>query len=209
MDRPSEAAESPLQQHFARHNRRVIGLALMTLLAAAAAWALVYFVFYWLVLLAMTFARPFDAQVPWQFGPIFAAGALLLCALCWLARRIWPDERVRDKKTILETALDVVLAVPRMTLAAWGNFRALRRLDADEVALAQRLLAAIAREERLSIYKIPLEIPDEKTRVKVLLALQLTELIETRRRDGELLFVLHGDKARFLAEPRVRLRTPP
>ncbi|MEA3188491.1 MAG: hypothetical protein QOD99_2321 [Chthoniobacter sp.] len=195
-----------LRRHFARHNRRVIGLALATAVAALAFWGLIYLVLYWLLLLAISVAHPANAHIPLNFTHIFFASALVLCALGWVGQRLAPNEMPRDKKSPFEIALDFFLAVPRMTLAIWGNLRALQFLTNHECRLAQRLLEAIASTERFGFHQVPLEIPDERTREKILLALQISELIEIRQRAGELLIALHGAEALALSQNLVRLR---
>ena len=191
----------PLRVHFARHNRRVIGLVLLTALGALAFWALLYFVCYWLLLLVLTVAEPMETRMPPQFASVFAVSAIVLCALGLLAR----SERPRDRKSAWEVALDLVLTVPRMTLAVGDNLRAVQWLNRQELELASRLLETLAITGRLALHQTPLEIPDEKARIKIMFALQISGVVEVRQFKGELTLVLHGSHAQALAERRVRI----
>lgn len=195
-----------LRRHFAQHNRRVFLLACMTALTTLAAWAALYFLAYWLVLLVVTVDRTVEARMPASFPFVFAGVALTLCALAWVIRRLSPDEFPRDKKSIPEILLDFILTVPRMTLAIWGTLRALQFLDERELALAMQLLQRIERENTLPIYSAPLEIADERMRAKILLALQITEIIEARKTKDGIVLALRGEEARALCQRLVRLR---
>ncbi|SRR5581483_7976976 len=195
-----------LRAHFVRHNVQVLAFALVTAIAALAFWAAIYFMLYWLLLLALTVASPMNARVPPNFAHVFFASALVLCALCWLAHRLSPNEMPRDKKSPREVALDILLAVPRMTMAVWGNLRALQFLNQHELRLAHRLLQAIAREHRLQLHSVPVEIPDESERVKILFALQITGLIEMQKRNNELTLILRDKNAETIAGVRVKLQ---
>lgn len=199
-------SEEKLRAHFARHNRHVLGLTLLTAAAAVAFWTVLYFAMQWLLILALTIADPMNARLPPRFALLFATVAVALCALAWLAGRL--DERARDSKSAAEIALEFLLVVPRTTLAVWGNLRALQFLDHHDLPLAQRVLDAIGRAGKLSAQQIPLEIPDPAARWKILLALQITGLVEMVRRDNQLTFVLHEKTPLRTGGPRVRLRVP-
>lgn len=203
----SNAAPDRLRAHIARHNRRVLIFALITTAAAVTAWALLYFIAYWLVLLSLSAAESREAQVPPFFPHTFIAVALALCFLAWLLRRISPDESPRDKKFMWEIVLDFILMLPRITLSIWGTLRAYQSLNARERGLALNLLQRIERDEPLPVYAVPQEIPEERARIKILLALQITELVNLRKRDEDLVLALHDEKARALCHPLVRIRT--
>ena len=199
-------AVSRLRAHFAQHNRNVLFLALLNFAVVCASWALLYFVLYWLTLLAISVERPNEAQAPVHFPQIFAACAIALCFFAWLLRRLQPNEMPRDKKSLGEILLDFVLMVPRMTLAIFGTLRAMFFFREPELLLAQRLLERIDREETLPLHAVPIEITDENTRLKILLALQITGLIDMRKSDEDFVLALRGEKARLLCQQHVRLR---
>lgn len=197
---------SALCRHFARHNRRVVVFALLTAGTALACWVLLYVASYWLWLLVLTVVTPMDTKMPPGFTRGFCVVAAALCALAAGARWLWPNEYPRDRKPPGEIALEIILMVPRMTLAVWGNLRAWARLDEFERQLAWRVLEAVAWAERLPAQSVPLEIPDEKMRNKILLALQISDLIETREIQEQTYFILKNEGVAQLGEAAEQLR---
>lgn len=207
---PSSATTDRLRAHFARHNRRVLLLAAATALLAAAAWGLLGEAAYALTLVALSIQRPADAQAPAWFPPAFAAAALTLCLLAWLLRRLRPDERARDTKSVAEILLDFLLAIPRMTLAVPGTLGACVFLKREELRQTLALLQRIDREGALPLHALPAEIPAERTREKILLALQITGLADLHKagpeHGGGMALRLRDDSVRALCQPMVRIR---
>ncbi len=197
-----------LREHLHRHNRWVLALTIMTFVAAATLWAGLYFAAWWLFLLAWTVSRPLDTFP--DAGPLirgFAATGAFLCLLAWVARRLQPNDAARDRKGFGGHFLDVLLAVPRMTLSILGTAGAAARLSDQELEQAWLLLLRMNQAHRpVPIQALPVEIPDSAMRDRIVLALQLSGLIEIRpSSDGQVL-AFQNDKARQLAQERVRLR---
>lgn len=197
-----------LRAHLRRHNRKVALLSFLTLAGALLLWGVLCFVALWLFLLGNSVVKPLD----WRPSPrplllAFAGAAALLCCVAWLLRRLRPNEAPRDHKGLWEIALDILLAVPRMTLAVAGTARARARLNEHELQLAWDLLRRMSDSAGpLPLHTLPLEIPGPAAREKILLALQLSELIDLRRRDSGPVLTFRNDAARQLAADRVRLR---
>lgn len=173
-----------LRARFAAHNRRVALLVLFTLMAAGGMWAGVYLVLYWLVILALSVVRGVDATPPASLPALYFYAAAFLVFACWVARRISPHPVPRDKLSIGGTLLDLLLALPRATLEIWGNLSAWQRLTDAELELASAFLARVARERRVLLQSVPVDIPDRDARMKILLALQLVELLQVRRNEN-------------------------
>lgn len=167
-----------LRARVAEHNRQVLLLALLTLLIAASLWYVAYAALYWLTLLALTVKQGFEARPPEFFPTLYIYSAGLLVLVTWLASRFSPHEVLRDRKTWLATAADFLLGIPRATLAVWGNLSAYQRLTDEELRYAATLLAWIAKEKRLPLSRVPLEIPDRGMRQRIVLALQLAQLLQ-------------------------------
>ncbi len=182
-DDPRAAAVRRLRGHFARHNRLVFFAGLLTLLVAAALWYLLYALLFWLALIFATLAHGMDAQAPEVLPVLFIYSAGLLILLTWLAHRRSPNDTPKDEKSAVEIGADILLAVPRATLAVWGNLSAWQSLNDAELALAAEFLARLERERRVPIYNVPLDLPDPGIRLRVLLALQLTDLIRIHHHD--------------------------
>ncbi len=175
---PTAAA---LRDHFARHNRRVAVLVALTLFLATGLWFISYAIVYWLTLLFLSAAHGLEARPPDTFPVLFIYSAALLIIVSWIARAIFPNDTARDDKSLFEIAADFLLAVPRATLAIWGNLSAWQRLTDDELELAAGLVKLLRDEPRLPLQSLPVELPDRASRRKILLALQLSQVIKIRR----------------------------
>ena len=173
-----------LRRRFAQHNRLVALVAGLTLLVAAALWYLLFVALYWLALVITGAARGMDARPPDILPALFIYAAGLLLLVTWIAGTRYFDGPLKDKKSPLEIVAEFVLAVPRATLAVWGNLSAWQRLDPREMELAAGLLGRLLDEGRVPLHELPLDLPDPKTRMRILLALQLVEALHISRSDG-------------------------
>lgn len=151
--------------------------------------------------------RPFD------FHPVagslirgFTATAVLLCCFAWVAKKLRPNEAARDHKNFGENSLDVLLAVPRLTLAVIGMRGAAARLSEKELEYAWDILRRMNDDKPVRVSELPVEIPDPTMRNKIVLGLELSGLIEKRPSPGGAVFAFRDDHARRLAQERVRLR---
>jgi len=197
-----------LRSHLRRHNQRVLVLTVATFVIAAVLWAGLFFVAWWLFLLAGVVAKPFDSQPnAWPLVRGFVATGALLCAIAWLSRYLRPNEAARDHKSFGEHFLDVLLAVPRLTLASFGTGGAAARLSDGELGHAWDLLRRMTeRDHPVRVSELPVDIPDPAQRDKIVLALQLSGLVEIRPSAAGPVFAFPDDHARRLAQERVRLR---
>jgi hypothetical protein len=187
-----------LQAHLVDHNRRVILLAPLTVFVATALWYVLYAILYWLTLLALSTTRGIEARPPAALPTLFIYSGALLVFFTWIASRLSPDEMPRDRKTIPEVVADLLLAIPRATLAVWGNLSAYQRLTELELEYAADLLSLLATEKRLPLHELPREIPDRTMRSRIVLALQLVRLLDIRRIRG-VAFLLSTERRGELA----------
>ncbi|MDP9292659.1 MAG: hypothetical protein M3O82_09895, partial [Verrucomicrobiota bacterium] len=151
----AEAVPDAVRATFARHNRRALLLGVLTLVFLAAFWGVVYFFLYATTLVFLTATRGVDAQIPPHFARLFATSALLFCVFGFVAHQLNPRPAVRDHKSLFEIIGEFLMAIPRATVAAWGNFRAYQFLDEREMMLAWQLLQKIEREKRVSLHYVP------------------------------------------------------
>lgn len=197
-----------LRAHLRCHNRRAAVLAFMIFAAAAALWMALYFVAWWLFLLGGTATKPLDYHP--ASGPLargFAATAVLLCVCAWVGRRLRPNEAPQDHKSFGEHFLDVLLAVPRLTLAIFGTGGAVAWLSDSELDQAWNLLRRLNEAgSPVPVQELPVDIPDPAMRKKILLALQLSGVIDIHPTATGRVLTFRDDRARELAQERVRLR---
>lgn len=181
---PAGTAEA-LRAHLAKHNRWVLVLTAVTSVAALAAWALLYFVSIWMLVLFMaTFDIP-NAHIPRRFWVLYLVAALCGVAMAWLDSRLSPNARPVDRKHPWEIFMDFLLAVPRMTLAIGGNLAAWQKLSDAELREAAELLHRLGSEKRVPMSGVRLQIPDPEAALRILFALQMTEIIDTHREGNE------------------------
>ena len=173
-----------LRRRFAEHNRLVALVAVLTLLVAAGLWYLLFALLYWLAFIFTTLARGLDAHPPDVLPALFIYSAGLLVLLTWLARGRSANAALKDEKSPFEIAAEFLLAVPRATLAVWGNLSAWQRLNRHEVELAAEFLEHLAGEGRIPLHAVPLDLPDPRARMRILLALQLIEVLNVTQSDG-------------------------
>jgi len=174
-----------LRAHVARHNRRVLALAAATLVAALAAWALLYFVSCWIMVLGFAVFDSPRTRVPHGYWLLYSVTALCAIGYAWIDQRFTPNARPRDKKGILEIAMEFILAVPHMTLAVGGTLAAWQRLSDEDLLDAADLLHRLGEEKRVPMSNVRLHIPDPAAAVRILFALQMTEVIDVHRDGNE------------------------
>lgn len=170
-----------LRGRFAEHNRLVILLVALTLLVTAGVWYLLFAALYWLTFLFASVVRGMDARPPDALPAFFIYSAGLLLLLTWFARKRLDNEMPKDEKTPAEIAMEFLLAMPRATLALWGNVSAWQKLDERELGLAAELIERIVDEERVPLHEVPVEIPDPRDRTRILTALQLIDVLNVRQ----------------------------
>jgi hypothetical protein len=198
------AIRRALRAHFADHNARVALLTLLTLLAALALWFLLHAAVSWLALLAVSAVKGTDARLPVFIEDAFWWSTAALLALAWIDRHFRPDDRPRDHKSAAEIAWEILLAIPRVTFAIGGTLSAWQHLTRHEFDTAAGLVERLIREHRLLLHSLPLEIPNDKLRLKVLFALQLVQIIEIRRENRELWIALNPLRPASLQPARPR-----
>jgi hypothetical protein len=181
---PEQTART-LRAHFTRHNFRVFAIALGTLLAAAALWAIFYVVCCWLLVLAFAAVDLPLTRIPRGFGIVFIIAALCAVLYAWIDNRLTPNEQPRDDKKPGEIVSDFVLAIPRMTLTIGGTLAAWQRMSDDDLAQAATFLHQLAKATRLPMSAVRLEIPDSGTALRILFALQITQVIDLHRDSQE------------------------
>ena len=173
-----------LRQRCKEHNQQVLVLSILAAGIAFVLWYVAYAGVFWVVVVANTVVHGVDARPPESLPALFIYAAATLVVVSLAARQFALDDRPRDKKASWEVAAEIILAVPRATIAVCDNFGAWQRLDARELRLAAGLLRRLVRERRLSLHSLPLEVPSPDDRRRIVLSLQLLGAIEIRRHNA-------------------------
>lgn len=193
-----EGTARALHREIAAHNRQVLLIAAFTLVVAAILWTVFYAVCSWLFLFGFVVTAGSGENLPPGFGLLFTVAALCSVSYAWLDARLTRHALPRDDKRFWEIAADFLLALPRITLTVWGTLRAWLWLDAADRAAAAALLHRLQRERRVAMHSLPLDIPAEAQRFRVLFALQIIRVIELRRDENETLITLDSQRPRSL-----------
>jgi hypothetical protein len=196
-----------LRAHLRRHNRRVLGITLLTLSVTVVLWVVLYGAVWWFFLLGSAATRPLDYHPrEWPVMRNFAIGAVMLCVIAWMVRRMRPNEAPADHKSVWEHAMDVLLALPRLTLALMGTGLAAARLREPELEYAWDILQRLREQGKpVPVAELPIGHGDERMRERVLMALQVSDVIEIRPGDTGPMVRFRDDEARMIAETWVQL----
>lgn len=170
-----------LRRKIDAHNRLVMLSSICSVFAVAAMWIFLYFAVQWALAMSATVMKGVDAVMPQDFRRTFALFAAGLLGAGWLARRFGFYRRVREDRSAGVVLLEMLLLPARATFAALGNLRNRLRLDEDDLQAATDLLVRIVRAGKLPATAVPVEIPGDSARERVLFALQLLELIYLRQ----------------------------
>lgn len=176
-----------LRRRFFRHNLHALMLASLSLLAAAALWGALYVVAAWLTVLSITVVTGIqqrEAAMPAAFDRIFVVAALSLVVAAWIRRAARPNDAPRDSKSFNEHFLDIILAIPAITLSIWSNLSAWQAFGARGRREAARLLLAVLKEKKLPLTVTPVIVPDDGRREKAILGLLIIGVLDFRQEDG-------------------------
>ena len=176
-----EGTARALRREIAGHNRRVALIAVFTLVVAAGLWIVLYAVCAWVLMLALIAIGTERATLPHGFTILYAVTAACAVGYAWIDRHFTPNEIPRDDKSPVEIASDFLLALPRITLAVGGTLRAWLHVSAAECEIAAAFLHRLGEERRLPLHSVPLDIPDEPMRFRILFALQILGAIDLHR----------------------------
>lgn len=193
-----ESTTRALRREIAGHNRRVALIALVTLVVAAGLWTVLYAVCAWVLMLGLITAGSSRTSLPHGFDILFLVTGACAVGYAWIDRHFTPNECPRDDKTLGEITSDFLLALPRITLAIGGTLRARLRLTRAECELAATFLHRLAHERRVPLHSVPLDIPGEPARFRILFALQILEAIDLRRDQNALWISLNPRGPRAL-----------
>ncbi len=201
-----DAAPRALRRYFALHNRQALALALLSLVASAVLWAVVYLFVFWFALVAATLSRSFNPAtllevtdrrlLPVHFPLWFAGGACVALVVAGIVRKHVRVARLREARLyLLWVIVELFMAIPNVTFSVWGNLSAITRLRRREAAEAWKLLQRINSEGgRMNVANLRQEIDDERVLRRVMFGLQLVGLISMRESEqGWFLYLQNRD----------------
>ena len=174
------ATEHALRKHLRSHNWSVLATSGMTLLFSAIGWAVLYGAAYWVMMFAFTVLHNGEGSPPTAFHWVFLACAAMLLVAATVDGWLFPNERAVDERPPIAQFTDVVLFVPRFTLLFWSNLSALVSLHGSEWRNAAGLLDRLKAEGSVPLQQLPAQVPDERSRARIMEALTVSQLIDVR-----------------------------
>lgn len=191
-----------LRRKISGHNRLVRLSTIGTFFGVIAMWAVLYFIGNWLPVLFMTIVKGLDAEVP----PNLHRWILLVFAIWLLAG--WIDRMIRSRRTEpvspdgFSSAIGFVLLPPRVTFSILDNARNRIGLNEQELDLASEFLERLYWHGKMQVQSVPVELPGEDSRERILSALRLTELVrELEVRKTDFLALAHPERVKAFVQP--------
>jgi hypothetical protein len=185
-----------LRARLRSHNRHAVGLALLAAAASALAWCLAW-AFFMLMLLGFLTAIRGDIGVgtpSWAVASVSAAVALLFVwGLLDQFRHRYAG--VSDRLVVgWHLIPDFLLLPARLTFAIWGNLSAVRRLDDRDLSSAWDLLTSIRQSGKGHLRSLTLIEPDANRLFKLVTTLQMLDLIDLHRGEGDWFYTVRSTK---------------
>ncbi len=182
MPRPSTI--TALRAHLREHDLSVLAASAVAALIALIGWLFMYGAAYWVAVFFFTVQDTGSGGLPLSFHQTSLSIIAALMLLAWLDQKLFPHERAIDERPAVEHLMDIALFLPRLTLIFFWNFAALSRLPRRDTPSAAALLDALRGDHTLPMQHLPLSLPDEAQRERILTALQNALLTEVRSDHG-------------------------
>ncbi len=175
-----------LRAHVRSHNISVLAASGAALLFSLIGWAVLYGVAWWVAMFFATIESHGEAWpgADFHFGCAVAFGGTMLLAV--VDSFVFPHEEVVDSRGFFGHVFDVVLFIPRISLASLQNFSAWARIPRAAMPHAVRIIERLRKEQRVPLHALPLELPNDRLRNTMLATLGITQIVEMRSEKGEL-----------------------
>ncbi len=190
-----------LRAHLREHNSSVLAASAVAGAIALLGWLLLYGAAYWVAMFFTTIQNPNADGVPPVFYKICLAVIGVLVLLTWLDHKLFLHERAIDERPTTEHLLDIALFLPRLTFDVFWNFDAWCHLPPPDIANAAALLDRLRGDQSLPMQHLPISLPDEAQRERILHALQNARLISARADRGLLIVRLSPFAPEFFRRP--------
>jgi hypothetical protein len=169
-----------LRRKVTAHNRLVRLSTWGAALGVILMWGFLYFVANWLPLLFLTIVKGVDAEIPPNLHRW-----ILLIFVVWIVvglidRLVRKSEPNPSESSAAATTFKFLMLPPRATFAVWENSRNSIALSEHELEIASNFIERLFRIGKLEVQSIPVELPADDSRDRILTALRTTQLIRER-----------------------------
>jgi hypothetical protein len=194
----NERLREALRRKIAAHNQLVRFTTVWSATAVALMWCAIYFIARWLTIFGATAVKGLEATMPSRFDRNFGYVVLGWLIVGWIARQSGFFHRARVEKTAGIMLIELFLAPTRVTFGTLQNIRNTIHFTEEELISATDLLVRIVRAGKLRTTAVPVELPEQASRDRVVHGLQLLNLIYLRDTDEDSWYVV-ADPQRLLA----------
>jgi hypothetical protein len=175
-----------LRRKIDGHNRLVLLSTVGGALGVVIMWSIIYFVANWLPLFFLTIFKGLEAEAPKNLTRIVILGMIVWMVIGWFDRHLRTADAGMGEISPLALAFKIFLLPPRATFGVWDNLHNRIGLNEPELEVASGFIERLYHIGKIQIQSVPIELPDDSTRERILTTLQSTELIrkvETNRTD--------------------------
>lgn len=163
------------------HRRQVLWVVFLNVVAVLVGWIGLYYALQGVVLLGITAVQGVDAELPEFFDAIYVSLVVALFFVWALTKsRTGVLLPPKDDTSLREVLVEVLTLMPRLSMAIWGNIRAIRALERENFDLALGVLGVLANRRFVPVRELMGHWEDRQRLQRVLEGLQLMGVVDMR-----------------------------
>jgi hypothetical protein len=166
-----------LRRKIDGHNRLVLLSTIGGALGVVLMWVMIYFVANWLPLFFLTIFKGLEAEAPRNLTRIIILGMMAWMVIGWIDRHLCTADTGMGEISPAALAFKILLLPPRATFGVWDNLHNRIGLNEPELDEASSFIEHLYHTGKIQLQAVPVELPDDSTRDKILTTLRSTELI--------------------------------
>jgi hypothetical protein len=166
-----------LRRKMHGHNRLVLLSTVGGALGVLLMWTVIFFISNWAPIFFLTIFKGLEAEVPRNLSRLVLIGMILWLIVGWFDRHLRTEDNRGDELSPLAVALKLLILPPRATFSVWDNLHNRVHLDEQELEAASNFLENLYRAGKIQVQSVPVELPDDDTRDRIITTLRSTELV--------------------------------
>jgi len=197
-----------LRAHIRTHNLGVLSAVVFILIFTSALWTGIYFLCYWLLFFKHTVLDQDIWITPSGFIKEYAAVAVALVIAARFLDQLIPPDKARDHRSKLELVINLLMFLPRCTLNMLESLSALVWFSKKHLKAAALFIEYLQHHGRMNMQELPLAIPDESMRNRILFGLDIMQIVEVRLLDNVFWLSLSSITPKAFQTTSPRSQTP-
>jgi hypothetical protein len=169
-----------LRRKVDAHNRLVKLSTLGGALGVILMWTFLYFCANWLPLFFLTIVKGLDAELPANLNRWILVTFVLWLIVGLIDRLIGSRETGPSEPSAISSTLRFLMIPPRATLSVWENSRNRIHLNEQDLEIASDFIERLYQVGKVQVQSVPVELPADDSRDRILTALRTTQLIRER-----------------------------